>query len=186
MPAATKKLHENQSLIGGLGGPFRQNAPRSGGFSVEVIQSAVRLAPAQPARLSSARLRYSRQAGVADASSCLAFFKRIDDPVLQISGFSCQGDRLPVRRAAVGCMLDRLTLLTSGNDPKLAEMFAHAELKRAGCAGTSLTADWMTRLKTRHAGRVLTDRTAKAPIKALVFMQLFCRSRHLSTPVWPD
>jgi hypothetical protein len=50
----------------------------------------------------------------------------------------------PARRAAVGCMLDRLTLLASGNDPKLAELFAHAELKRSDCAGTSLMADWMT------------------------------------------
>jgi len=33
--------------------------------------------------------------------------------------------------------------LTSGNEPKLAELFAHAELRRGGCAG-SLTADWMT------------------------------------------
>jgi len=82
-----------------------------------------------------------RQAGVAEASSCLAFFKRIDDPALQISGFSCQGDGLPARRTAVGCMLDRLTLLTSGNQPKLAELFARTELKRGGCAGT---ADWMT------------------------------------------
>jgi hypothetical protein len=85
-----------------------------------------------------------RQAGVADASSCLAFFKRIDDPALQLSGFSCEGDGLPARRAAVGCMLDRLTLLTSGNEPKLAELFAHAELRRSGCAGTSLMADWMS------------------------------------------
>ena len=41
-------------------------------------------------------------------------------------------------------MLDRLTLLTSGNEPKLAELFAHAELKRGGCAAASLTADWLT------------------------------------------
>jgi hypothetical protein len=85
-----------------------------------------------------------RQAGVAEVNSCLAFFKRIDDPALQLSGFSCQGDRLPARRAAIGCLLDRLTLLTSGNEPKLAEMFARAELKRGGCAPASRTADWIT------------------------------------------
>jgi hypothetical protein len=85
-----------------------------------------------------------RQAGVADTNACLAFFKRIDDPALQLSGFSCQGNNLRTRRAAIGCMLDRLTLLTSGNEAKLAEWFAHAELKRGGCAGTSLMADWMT------------------------------------------
>jgi hypothetical protein len=85
-----------------------------------------------------------RQAGMTDATSCLAFFKRIDEPALQLSGFSCQGDGLPARRTAVGCMLDRLTLLTSGNEPKLAELFAHAELKRVGCAPASLMADWMS------------------------------------------
>jgi hypothetical protein len=84
-----------------------------------------------------------RQAGLTETSSCLAFFKRSDDPALQFSGFSCEGDSLPARRAAVGCMLDRLTLLTSGNDPKLAELFAHAELKRGGCTPPSLMADWM-------------------------------------------
>jgi hypothetical protein len=83
-----------------------------------------------------------RQAGVSDASSCLAFFKRVDDPALQFSGFSCQGDSLPARRAAISCMLDRLTLLASGNEPKLAEFFAHAELKRTGCIPAGL--DWMT------------------------------------------
>jgi hypothetical protein len=85
-----------------------------------------------------------RQAGVAGANSCLAFFKRIDDPALQISGFSCQGDGLPARRTAISCMLDRLTLLTSGNEPKLAELFAHAELRRGGCTPSGLMADWMS------------------------------------------
>jgi hypothetical protein len=85
-----------------------------------------------------------RQTGLAEASSCLAFFKRSDDPALQFSGFSCERDSLPARRAAIGCMLDRLTLLTSGNEPKLAEFFAQAELKRAGCATAGLMADWMT------------------------------------------
>jgi len=85
-----------------------------------------------------------RQAGVADTKACLGFFKRSDDPPLQFSGFSCERDSLPARRAAVGCMLDRLTLLTSGNEPKLAELFAHAELKRSGCAAGGAAADWMT------------------------------------------
>ena len=47
---------------------------------------------------------------------------------------------------AIGCMLNRLTLLAAGNDPKLAELFAHAELKRANCASPAapaLSADWV-------------------------------------------
>ena len=79
------------------------------------------------------------------ARSCLGFTRRFGDPVLQISGWSCQGATLSARRAAIGCMLDRLTLLASGNEPKLAELFARAELRRSGCgASTSLSADWVT------------------------------------------
>ena len=51
-----------------------------------------------------------------------------------MSGWSCQGAGLPARRAAIACALDRLTLLTSGNDPKVAELFARAEFKRGCCA----------------------------------------------------
>jgi hypothetical protein len=89
-----------------------------------------------------------RPAGSTDgARSCLGFIKRLGEPHLQLSGWSCQGDSLPARRAAIGCILSRLMLLTAGNDPKLAELFARAELKRGSCApsaaaGTS--ADWVT------------------------------------------
>ena len=82
------------------------------------------------------------------ARPCLGFIKGFDLPNLRISGWSCQGDTVPARRAAIGCILDRLILLTAGNDPKLAELFARAELKRGGCAPASATpvtsADWVT------------------------------------------
>jgi hypothetical protein len=83
-----------------------------------------------------------RSEATGGAEACLAFFKRIDEPHLQIAGWSCQGDNGPARRAAIGCMLSRLTLLTSGNEPKLAGLFARAELKRGNCAATP--ADWVT------------------------------------------
>jgi len=89
-----------------------------------------------------------RRAGEADgAHSCLGFIKRLDEPNLQISGWSCQGDALPARRAAIGCILSRLILLTARNEPKLAELFARAELKRGSCAASAMTAasaDWVT------------------------------------------
>ena len=81
------------------------------------------------------------------ARSCLGFIKRLDDPNLQISGWSCQGDALPARRAAIACILSRLILLTAGNDPKLAELFARAELRRGNCtaaATTTASVDWVT------------------------------------------
>ena len=83
-----------------------------------------------------------------DAGSCLGFLKRIDDPALRISGWSCQGTSIRMRRAAVGCLLDRLTPLASGNDPRLAGFFARAELKRGSCsnpAQSAESADWVIR-----------------------------------------
>jgi hypothetical protein len=83
-----------------------------------------------------------------DARPCLGFIKGFGQANLRISGWSCQGDTLPARRAAIGCILDRLILLAAGNDPKLAELFAHAELKRGKCAPASAasvtSADWVT------------------------------------------
>jgi hypothetical protein len=43
-------------------------------------------------------------------------------------------------------VLNRLTLLSAGNDPKLAELFARAELRRGDCAASAvptLSADWL-------------------------------------------
>jgi hypothetical protein len=85
-----------------------------------------------------------RVAGQPGARSCLGFVKRIDEPNLQISGWTCQGDGLPARRSAIGCILSRLILLTAGNDPKRAELFAHAELKRSSCTASAASADWVT------------------------------------------
>lgn len=76
------------------------------------------------------------------APACLGYLKRSEEPALQISGFSCRGDTLPARRAAIACMLNRLTLLAAGNEPKLAEMFAHAELKRRACDPQG-SSDWL-------------------------------------------
>jgi hypothetical protein len=91
------------------------------------------------------RIALLRQAGAREgAGSCLGFFKRIDNPALQLSGWSCRGNGLPARRAAIDCMLSRLMLLSAGNEPKLAELFAHAELRRGSCSSTTASADWIT------------------------------------------
>ena len=87
------------------------------------------------------------RAGSGDGfGACLGFIKRIDDPALQMSGWSCQGDGLPARRAMIGCMLNRLTLLGSADDAKLAELFARTEPKRAACLGPAQTerTDWVS------------------------------------------
>jgi hypothetical protein len=71
--------------------------------------------------------------------TCLGFLKTVDQPALRISGFVCQGETLPARGAAISCMLNRLSLIAAGNDAKLAELFARAELKRADCR-----TDWVS------------------------------------------
>ena len=85
--------------------------------------------------------------GPDDPTRCLGFMKNLDAVNLRISGWSCQGETLPARRLAIACTLNRLILLTAGNEPKLAELFARAELKRRSCAAggaTALSADWVT------------------------------------------
>jgi hypothetical protein len=74
---------------------------------------------------------------------CIGFAHTFETPRLQISGWSCQGDNAQTQRQAVACALDRLTMLSAGNDPKMAELFARAELKRAGCSNSSQS-DWVT------------------------------------------
>jgi hypothetical protein len=130
------------------GGEFSQSGP--------VAELANRMEPQGARALEAAGIIDSkfgmvtllRLAGDArDTQACLGFIKRIDEPNLQISGWTCQGDALPARRAAVGCILSRLNLLTAGNDPKLAELFAHADLKRGSCAApatSAVSADWVT------------------------------------------
>ncbi|PAY09278.1 hypothetical protein CK489_09435 [Bradyrhizobium sp. UFLA03-84] len=89
-------------------------------------------------------LRPARQDG---SRACLGFLKQADAPDLRIFGWTCQGTSLPAQRAAIVCMLNRLTLLAAGNDPRLAALFAHAELKRTDCITSgppALSADWVT------------------------------------------
>ena len=78
------------------------------------------------------------------AGFCLGFLMQTDVPALQLSGWSCQGSSLPARREAIGCMLNHLMLLTSGNEPKLAEYFARAELNRQSCHSDTASTDWVT------------------------------------------
>lgn len=63
---------------------------------------------------------------------CLGFARAYDDPLLQISGWFCQGDGF-VRESTLACALDRLTLLYAGSEPKVGALFAQAELSRSYC-----------------------------------------------------
>lgn len=79
-----------------------------------------------------------------EAHQCLGFAAPFDSPAMQISGWFCQPGPAQVSRNLVVCALDRLTLLTSGNDPNVAGLFARAELKRGFCGTATATNDWVS------------------------------------------
>jgi hypothetical protein len=97
-----------------------------------------------------------RPTGASDGvDGCLGFAKRIDQPRLEIAGFSCQDGAPAARRMAIACLLNRLTLLNAANDPKLADWFAKAELqaelkadlRRSDCQASSTSdrpSDWIS------------------------------------------
>lgn len=81
---------------------------------------------------------------------CLRFARPFDAPHLVISGAFCSPGFELIDRGMVACALDRLTLLSAGRDPKLAALFARAELKRSFCgqqsvflAATPNRTDWI-------------------------------------------
>jgi hypothetical protein len=82
-----------------------------------------------------------------EAHQCLGFAAPFDSPAMQISGWFCQVGPAPVQHRLVVCALDRLTLLSSGNDPKVADLFARAERKRGYCGASgpaTANNDWVS------------------------------------------
>jgi hypothetical protein len=123
---------------------------------------AARMDPAGPRELEAAGIidskfgavtLFRRVGGTEAGRACLRFYRHVDEPKLRLSGWSCLGEDLPARRAAIGCMLNRLILLTAANDTKLTELFAHAEVRRSDCAATgapALSADWVMGAENPH------------------------------------
>ena len=139
------------------GGELSQSGPQVADIAARMDPDGVR--ELQAAGLIDSKFGAVTLLGLTDrdggARPCLGFIKRFDQPNLRISGWSCQGDTLPARRAAIGCILDRLILLSAGNDPKLAELFARAELRRGGCApaaGRAVSVTMMCRLFCARPG----------------------------------
>ncbi len=90
-----------------------------------------------------ALIRFSG-AALPGKQACLGFAKTFTAPSVRISGWACQADSQAAQRAFVGCTLNRLILLSAGNDPKIAELFAHAELKRHTCnTTTTASTNWI-------------------------------------------
>lgn len=85
-----------------------------------------------------------------EKSSCIGFLTAMETPKLQISGWFCPQDKDREAREVAACAIDRLTLLSSGNDAGVAALFARAELRRGLCDSSGAVrggpADWVTAL----------------------------------------
>jgi len=64
---------------------------------------------------------------------CLGFARPFAEPAMQIDGWYCSAGDEVVNRAALSCLLDRLTIISAGGDVALAGVFARAEIKRTFC-----------------------------------------------------
>lgn len=98
------------------------------------------------------------------ARQCLGFGVAFDVPRMHLSGWLCpSGNNTQVARPQIACAIDRLTLLSAGGDMRLAEMFAHADLKRGACgsAGAVMAQssdNWITSLHAPQLrGRLARD-----------------------------
>lgn len=95
---------------------------------------------------------FSLAGAASPAAGCLGFVKAVETAPLRLSGWTCQGDTGPQRRAAAACLLDRLVLLAAGGDPATADVFARAELRRGACpanqrGASAASGDWVTTLQ---------------------------------------
>jgi hypothetical protein len=96
---------------------------------------------------------------------CVGFARAFDEPLVQIAGWYCKGNDEIIDHAKIACVLDRLSVIAAGSDPKVAALFAKAELSRKFCKeqpplrGASLKRnDWIEtqrdpKLRGRHVTR---------------------------------
>ncbi len=99
---------------------------------------------------------------VSGARRCLGFARTFGAPLAQIAGTYCQPGEEIVPRAILACALDRLTFSAGHAEPKLAEVFAHAEINRNFCghngpilASTPRRGNWLDRIPDpRLRGRI--------------------------------
>jgi hypothetical protein len=96
---------------------------------------------------------------------CLGFAHPFDKPMMQIAGWYCSvGDEV-VDRATLSCVFDRLTIISAGGDPKLAGLFAHAELKRTFCGQRNpilaATPEREAQLTAPHSAKLLHSATLR-------------------------
>jgi len=87
---------------------------------------------------------------IEDGRNCLHVSRKFEDLRFEISGTFCNAGLELVDHGMVACALDRLSLVSAGSEPRLATLFARAELRRTFCgqksvflAATPKRTDWI-------------------------------------------
>jgi hypothetical protein len=103
------------------------------------------------------------ESSIEEGRSCLRFSRKYEDLRLEISGTFCNAGMELIDHGMVACALDRLSLVSAGSEPRLATLFARAELRRTFCgqknvflAATPKRTDWIEATrdpKLRRASR---------------------------------
>jgi len=123
---------------------FGQETPSDGRFFVEIARLAGQAGysvarSAQPGemttRFGAFEVADVALKGGAGQAACLGFETEAASPGLRISGYACGTVERPVDRRILGCALDRLDLVSAGDDQDLARYFVAAELARGKACG---------------------------------------------------
>ncbi len=134
------------------------------GFSATAIRPAApvdtRLGPFETADL----LLWDRGSG----TPCLGFRGEAHGgSVLHVSGFACGTAERPLDRAALACALDRVDLVSAGDDAALRAVFVAAERRGgASCAGAGAIAP-ASLLGTRRRSGWLDPESDMPPLRGL-------------------
>jgi hypothetical protein len=78
------------------------------------------------------------ETAIEDGRNCLHVSRKYEELRFEISGTFCSAGMELVDRGMVACALDRLSLVSAGSEPRLATLFARAELRRTFCGQRSV------------------------------------------------
>lgn len=143
-PTAEIEIYRPGGELDAFTAPDADVAARMAGQKTDVAARNVEPAGVINTKFGPVTLLRLSGAALPGKQACLGFAKAFASPRITISGWSCQANSLAAQKTFLGCTLNRLTLLSAGNDPKIAELFARAELRRDTCSTTVTTAtNWI-------------------------------------------
>jgi hypothetical protein len=99
-----------------------------------------------------------------DGRNCLHVSRKFEELRFEISATFCNAGLELVDHGMVACALDRLSLVSAGSEPRLATLFARAELRRTFCgqksvflAATPKRTDWIDAQRDPKLRRASTN-----------------------------